>query len=958
MRTTRSAFPAGAFMMAAGALFCLALPVFSQTNPTGTISGKVLDPQGLPVPSVGVTAQSPALQGTRSATTSSNGDYILPFLPPGDYVVQFERSGFRSVQETARVSPGVSLALNASLSLSTVAESVTVIDLAPGDFGQGAQVATSIKKDLVEKLPLGRTLLAITLLAPGVQNSGANNGVVISGAPSFDSLYLVDGVVVNENVRNQPLNLFIEDALQETTISTAALSAEYGRFGGGVVNAITKSGGNDFSGSYRITLDNDKWTALTPFPNDSRTDDVIPTHEATLGGAVLKDKLWFFGAARLRNSKQSLATSFTNIGYERSLDEKRYEGKLTWAITKHHSVKGAYTHIDSLEDNGIFQTIMDLKNLIQRVTPQKLLSANYTGILSPTFFVEAQYSRRDWSNQTGSRFTDIVQGTPIFDQSRGNARYNSPSFCFPCGVDSRDNQNFIVKASTFLSTSRTGSHNLVFGVDVFDDKRLQNNYQSGSNYQIVGTSAIIRGTDIFPVLDNRSFINWVPILVLSEGNRYRTISGFVNDAWTFNKRWTLNVGLRYDKNDGKDAVGDTVVTSGTLSPRLSVSFDPKGDGRWTLNAGYGRYVAAIAQNLVGAISAGGRPAVFAYDYLGPAINVGNPANPVTAEQAIRTVFDWFNANGGTNRPTRGAPTVPGVNTKVSEDLKSPTNDEFTLGLSRRLGDRGAIRVDGVLRKFRDSYGNRIDLSTGRVADQFGRQFDVQVNYRLRDRLALGGNYTLSDLQGNFDGETPGAGPVGAPILSYPEYFDRAWAFPAGDLLADSRHKLRAWVTWETPLPAALGSASLSVLESFSSGSPYVASGTVDTRPFVANPGYATAPALVPYYFLARDAIRAEGAWSTDLSVQWSRKLGLKKAEVFFRGIALNVFNLDTLTDGTRINSTILTNRTTAALARFDPFTATPTEGTHWRRGPVFGQPTSRFAYQTPRTFSFSLGLRF
>lgn len=87
-----------------------------------------------------------------------------------------------------------------------------------------------------------------------MQGSGPNGNSVVNGAMSFESLYLVNGVVVNENIRGQSLALLIEDALQETTITTAAVSAEFGRFQGGVVNVVTKSGGNDFSGSFRTTF--------------------------------------------------------------------------------------------------------------------------------------------------------------------------------------------------------------------------------------------------------------------------------------------------------------------------------------------------------------------------------------------------------------------------------------------------------------------------------------------------------------------------------------------------------------------------------------------------------------------------------------------------------------------------------------------------------------------------------
>ena len=90
------------FVLAA-ALALMAPPAFSQTNPTGTLSGKVVDPQGLAVPGVTVTVEAPTLQGARTATTSVNGDYIITFLPPGDYTVTFELSGFATVKQTVRV---------------------------------------------------------------------------------------------------------------------------------------------------------------------------------------------------------------------------------------------------------------------------------------------------------------------------------------------------------------------------------------------------------------------------------------------------------------------------------------------------------------------------------------------------------------------------------------------------------------------------------------------------------------------------------------------------------------------------------------------------------------------------------------------------------------------------------------------------------------------------------------
>jgi hypothetical protein len=378
----------------AGALLLAALPAITQTTPTGTISGKVVDPQGLSVPGVAVTAQSPSLQGTRTATTSMNGDYIFPMLPPGDYTVTYELAGFKTVKQSIRVAAGASIPLNASMTVSQVTETVTVVGQTTGEFGQTAEAATSFNKDFIEKLPVARNFQQAALMTPGVADSGPSGAMSISGAASFENLFMVNGVVVQDNLRSTPLNLFIEDALQETTTKTSGVSAEFGRFSGGVVSAITKSGGNSLSGSFRATVDNDKWIALTPYPNDRRLDKIIPTYEATLGGPILHDRLWFFGAARMRELTEGRTTSYTNLAFDRVFDEKRYEGKLTWALNKSHTFKGAYTHISSATTGQTYSTVMDLASVYAPKVPQDLLSLNFTGILTPSFFVEAHYAMR------------------------------------------------------------------------------------------------------------------------------------------------------------------------------------------------------------------------------------------------------------------------------------------------------------------------------------------------------------------------------------------------------------------------------------------------------------------------------------------------------------------------------------------------------------------------------------
>ncbi|MGQ9495240.1 MAG: hypothetical protein ACUVRY_03135 [Thermoanaerobaculaceae bacterium] len=135
------------------------------------------------------------------------------------------------------------------------------------------------------------------------------------GAMSYENLWLVPGVVLNENIRRRALRLFIEDAIQETTVSTTGISVEYGRFSGGVITAFTKSGGNEFSGFFRDSLFRDVWQEPTAKPV-FRDDKLNHTYEGTLGGRIIRDKPWFFLAARQRCLETGIQTASTQILYQ------------------------------------------------------------------------------------------------------------------------------------------------------------------------------------------------------------------------------------------------------------------------------------------------------------------------------------------------------------------------------------------------------------------------------------------------------------------------------------------------------------------------------------------------------------------------------------------------------------------------------------------------------------------
>jgi len=1023
------------WLLAAVALLAVAAAAAAQTT-NGTISGHVSDQQGLALPGVTVNATSPNLQGIRTVVTTENGDFVLSLLPSGTYTLSFELSGFERVAKTVTLAPTQTLPVDAQMGPAPITETVNVVGRAADVLTQTSQVATNFKAELLAELPTTRDINAVMLMSPAVHPSGPAGAYSISGSMSFDTLYMVNGVNVSENLRGQALTLIIEDAVQETTVATAGVSAEFGRFGGGVINVVTKSGGNSFTGTFRDTLNNDNWrsytlmpagalvpnnrTASVPstvaacgiaanepcaegsqYPRDTRTNLTIPTYEYTGGGPVMKDHLWFFTAGRVTSQDSTRQTFITNIPYTFTNDQKRYEGKLTYSLNSNHRVQAAYTKIVQSAINNNQFNVMDLSSLITNTQPQDLWALNYNGVLSPTVFVEARYTRRHLIfSGLGSPFQDIIKGTMVRDLINGT-RYNTSTFCGVCRDEDRGNDDVFLKGNYFLSRKGAGSHNIVFGYDTFNDIRISDNYQSGSSYRIIGTTTVVRGTTVYPQFlttgANRTLLQYDPITLNSQGTAFRTHSVFVNDNLRWNNNVTLNLGLRFDKNHGVDGQGNLTARDSAFSPRIGVIWDPKGNGDWAVTGSFAKYVSAVANTIADSSSQAGAPSSFQWAYNGPAINTDpNAASLIDTPTAIQMVFDACgrDANGFcTKMGSTVAAQVPGVGLKIPAGLESPHVNEYAIGISRQLGNRAAVRADYVFRNYRDFYSTRIDQSTGTARDSLGNPTDVgftentndlkrryqglqtSVTYRVSGRTDIGGNYTLSRLWGNFDGEDTTSGPVRATNFQYPELRQQSWYAPEGDLAADQRHRAALWINYGVPKIRQL---TVSFLEHLSSGVPYGAVGTVDARPYV-SPAVLAAY-ITPqggtsetYYYTNRDAFRTDSEFRTDMSATIDHSLnvgGAHKLDLFIQMHVLNIFNQFQLcgcgdsvfNNGGQI---LLTRISTGVLSpnggtrpNFNPFTQTPVQGVNWDFSPAFGTAQSRLAFTSPREFRLTFGVRF
>jgi Carboxypeptidase regulatory-like domain len=308
---------------------------------TGSIRGAVRDQQGFPVPGVVVTATSTALQQQRSTITDMLGGYVLLALPPGTYDVMFELSGFSTVTQRTNVALGLTVEQDVAMRTAAIAETVRVVAEIPAAITSPV-VAANFQQEEVEALATPRTLQGIATLAPALTERSPNTGqLVINGAFAWDNVFMVNGVDVNDNLFATPQNLFIEDAIQETQVLTSGISAEYGRFSGGVINAVTKSGSNAFSGSYRLNLLNPSWSEETPFEQSRGTeypDTLQNTHEATFGGPIVRDRLWFFTAGRYGSVDSTVNLQETGIQLISNDLNKRGEIKLTGTVLTNHTI--------------------------------------------------------------------------------------------------------------------------------------------------------------------------------------------------------------------------------------------------------------------------------------------------------------------------------------------------------------------------------------------------------------------------------------------------------------------------------------------------------------------------------------------------------------------------------------------------------------------------------------------
>jgi outer membrane receptor protein involved in Fe transport len=866
---------------------------------TGTIRGTVVDSQGLPISGVTITLTSPALQGERTTRSDASGGYAFTRLPPGRYEISFESAALAPVRESTEVLLGLTVEQNVMMRAAGITEEVRVVAETPAPIATPI-IGANYRNEEIDALATQRTLFGIAQLAPGLTSNTPNTGqVTINGAFAFDNIFMVNGVDVNDNLFGNPFNLFIEDAIEETQILTSGITAEYGRFTGGVINAITKSGGNTFSGSFRTNFTNPSWATETPFERcdpevtvapctvNSRQSNVQQTYEGTVGGPIVLDRLWFFGAGRFSEISTSASLPQTNLPNTRTDTNRRGEVKLTGTLASNHTVQGGYlNNYTEQESRPVFPFTIDRHGVVTAPQPNWYAFTNYRGVLRNNLFLESQFSERRFKfDGFGGTSTDIAD-SPFFTLTQSLGHYNAPYFDATDPED-RNNRQFTGNLTYFLSTADFGRHELKTGYEFFRSQNRGGNSQSSTSFVFDADYATDAAGN--PLLDAQGYL--IPVFVPGESliENWQAIRGavlnvdtqsiFVQDHWAYDDRWSFDLGFRYERVRSEATGGILGLDTDTIVPRLAAAYDLQGNGSQVIRASYGWYSGRANEAQIGVNTNVGNPDLLFGIYTGPA-GQGRDFAPGLDPNNYDTILARF--------PTANVSIAPGTQTALVKEFTASYGLDLFEGRgyaeaayvhrdTSRLIDDFIELANGTTNIVKDgvdhgTFTNSVYRNAGDSIFREYRGLLFQARFNVMPEWVLNGHYTVQlRNDGNYEGELANQPGVPSVIGDYPELRDPARHWPSGRTDDFQRHKLRVWSIYTIGL-GRYGDTSVSGLWRVDSATAYslVASGVPLTdiqRSLIA--AYVDEPDPQDLYFGARGSELFKGYGVFDVSLNYN-----------------------------------------------------------------------------------------
>jgi hypothetical protein len=666
---------------------------------TGSLRGRVSDASGAALPGVTVTAASAAVMGGHlTAVTSAEGLYRFPSLPPGVYEVRMELSGFQAIAlADVRINVGLALTIDREMAVSSVTETLTVVGESPIVDTKNTAADVSWTPELLEKLPSSRDLWSTMQQVPGLvmakENVGGIESPFLSNFQAHGSIrgshqYNFNGLDMSDMHSGIGLGYFNTDSLEEIQFSTSGISAEHSR-GGLVLNTVTKSGGNQFSGQIATYYESSALQS-TNVDDELRQRGVLGSGapldylydlSASIGGPIKADRVWFFGAAR-RYAVAPTVLNCTLPDGSSCTDGVRLPNVTAKVTTQ----LGPANRFMLLYDRGAISR--PNREISQFVRPEAAYSeqfhydmwqGKFDRILSPTLLMQAAVGRGSPPFSLGYHETHRDGVSSAFDEVT-RVRFDAAS------------QDFFQQGDILVLNSNLtyfndkllgGAHDIKFGAEHRRGKLLQRHlragdverrYQNGAAYRVIA-----HNTPVEQVAKNYSF------------------AAYAQDSVRLGQHLTLNLGVRTEWWRGDVPEQSNQPTSfaeifggaatypeqigvmewTTVSPRLGLAYDLRGDSRMVAKATYGRYFFQVRTS---------------------------DLNSYSNRNAVATAtFDWTDRNGN-NLPeypsefgTLRSLNLPRLR-RIDPDIVSPYTDEFSTSFELGLTPRASFSARYTWRK--------------------------------------------------------------------------------------------------------------------------------------------------------------------------------------------------------------------------------------------------------------------
>jgi len=724
-------------------------PAAAQDYTSGAIAGTVVDGSGAPVAGATVTITSVSQGFSRSSTTSSAGGFRFAGLPVGSYDVSVSSSAGSTTEQGVRVTASSTANYTMVVGVQTGDNVVVTGTRQNFDFANTTTGVNLDVENLVKDIPVGRDLTSLTLLAPGTAkgDSAFGNLSSVGGSSVAENAYYLNGLNITDFNNYLGSSVVPFDFYKSVEVKTGGYPAEFGRATGGVINAVTKSGTNDFFAAVHLNWEPDALRSDSPdtFLNtdgdissrngldEQRNMDMI----LELGGPIVEDRLFVYGMVELNDNVSKNAFASLNTQLVDTQKSPFWGMKVdAYPIDNHHL---EFTYFDTdrttVRTSYAYDSVTDMVDSVQNGQTRyrfggESFVAKYTGTLSEWLTISGAYGKNHDRNEQ----------TPIFGSFAENYVVNSSQAGVICGAPvggTCTNQTTTVldfpqftkrefyRADADVFFNLMGDHHIRLGWEKEKNFLRHFGVRTGSDAIVApngvpgGLAYIARrctGSRTYICTDGDNF--YASGTQIMELNYYNTggefnsenIAYYVQDEWNISDRLTLNLGVRLDQFANYTADGSQFVDFNKLfAPRAGFSYDVWGDGRGRLYGNFGVYFLPVAGNT--AYRQGAQEYYFREYWLYNGVD--SDGIPVLTEQltnfgASACPFQ-LNANGTMSAPigmgtsscsVSGDGSVQDPTASISRNLRATREREIIVGYQHELNDLWTLGINYTRRTLR------------------------------------------------------------------------------------------------------------------------------------------------------------------------------------------------------------------------------------------------------------------